>query len=234
MGADRPYGVRNPAVAGRRLIKTYTDLARDGEHLLGGLLAGHAPIQWRHYPENDAIDEESGYQWFYHSHSPEDRPGSTEHGHLHIFARRKLWSRRMQSQHERAFAEMSGSADRKVTTRHLIGIGLNSRGIPTTLFTVNSWVTGDLMLCAENTRQLIRNVTLNTGNSRIDSVIEDLLTLCQDEVLQVLDRRDQALHLPHHSKILEDQSLEVLSEIPIELDEKILPVQMTDFPGPAA
>jgi len=82
------------AAAGRGLLETYAGLAERGEHLLGRLLAGQAPRQWAHYPEDDAIDQSSGYQWFYHSHSPEDRPGATEHGHVHLFARKPLWGRR--------------------------------------------------------------------------------------------------------------------------------------------
>ncbi len=130
----------------------------------------------------------------------------------------------MKSKKELAFAEMLGSPDRKVSTRHLLGISLNSKGIPTTLFTVNSWVTGDLMLSAKNTLRLLCNVTLNTGNSRIDSVIEDVVTLCQEEVFEVLRLRDQTLHRARQPNVLEDHGLEVLSEIPIELDEKILQI----------
>lgn len=225
MGADRPFGARNPAFAGRRLIETYTALSKQGEHLLGNLLAGQAPIQWRHYPENDAIDEESGYQWFYHSHSPEDRIGATEHGHLHLFARRKLWSRRMQSRHERAFAEMLGTPDRQVNTRHLLGIGLSSKGIPTTLFTVNSWVTGDLMLSATTTKRLLSNLKLNTGYSLVDTVIEDILTLCEDEIHDVLTHRDQILATRPETHVLENRRLEAISEIPIDLDEKIVAIR---------
>jgi hypothetical protein len=78
--------------AGLRMLETYSKLAQRGAHLLGSLLGGQAPREWRHYPADDAIDQGSGFQWFYHSHSLEDRPGSAEHGHIHLFARRKLWS----------------------------------------------------------------------------------------------------------------------------------------------
>ncbi len=72
----------------RRLLATYAALAVKGEHLMQPLLQGKLPEEWDHYPEDDAIDLVSGYQWFYHSHAPEVRPGATEHGHFHLFARR--------------------------------------------------------------------------------------------------------------------------------------------------
>ena len=225
MGADPTSEDRNPAFAGRRLIETYTALASRGEHLLGGLLEEQTPVQWQHYPGNDAIDLESGYQWFYHSHSPADRTGTTEHGHLHVFARRKLWSRRKQSQHERAFAEMLGSPDRQVNTRHLIGVGLDNKGVPASLFTVNSWVTGDLMLSARSTGRLLARLRLNTGNSLVDAVIEDVMTLCADEIREMLAHRDQVLVTRSRTGILEDRSLDVISEVPIDLDKKIAAIR---------
>lgn len=221
MGADRQHGVCNPVRAGQRLIKTFHSLAERREHLLTNLLAGQAPVQWQHYPENDAVDEASGYQWFYHSHATEDRAGTAEHGHLHIFARRKLWSRRMRSNQERAFAEMVGAQARQVNTRHLLGVGINAKGIPISLFTVNSWVTGDLMLSAQSTAKLLGALRLNTGHAHIDAVIEDVMALCTDEILEVLYLRDQILATKRGTLVLEDRRLDIISEIPVDLDEKI-------------
>ena len=97
--------------AGLRLLETYSELSQRGEHLLGYLLGGHAPCQWRHYREDDAIDHISGFQWFYHSHSPEGRSGSAEHGHIHLFERRKIWARRLQSAGELKFAQLAEGAN---------------------------------------------------------------------------------------------------------------------------
>lgn len=99
--------------------------AERGEHLLGSLSAGQAPRQWAHYPENDAIDYATGYQWFYHSHSPEVRPGAKEHGHIHLFARRPLWDRKLQTRLERAFSEMCGNSTTYPSTRYLLVISEN-------------------------------------------------------------------------------------------------------------
>lgn len=214
-------GDRARRAASQRLLETYAALAARGEHLLQGLLAGRPPKQWQHYPDDDAIDTSSGYQWFYHSHSPEDRPGAAEHGHFHLFARRPLWSRRLQSKAEKAFAAMTGEPRKAITTRHLLTIGLDAKGLPISLFTVNSWVTGDLMLSAATTAQLLASMRLDTGHPHIDTVLECVTSLCADEIREVLAARDAALSGWPAKAVLDDTKLELLSERAIALDDKL-------------
>nr|WP_223827369.1 hypothetical protein [Undibacterium oligocarboniphilum] len=210
------------AAAVRRILETYAGLAERGEHLLQRLLDGQPPRQWQHYPEEDAIDLRSAYQWFYHSHSPEDRPGSVEHGHFHLFARRPLWSRRLHSRTEQAFARLTGQPQRTVQTRHLLSIGLDAKGVPVSLFTVNSWVTGDLMLNAVLTEQLLARIQLNTGHPDIERMLTNLIRLCLPQIRLLLVARDAALASCQPGTVLTDQTLEVLSHLPIDLDRQFL------------
>jgi hypothetical protein len=224
MQVARPRPLRldaSPAAAGLRLLDVYAGLAARGEHLLGPLLAGQVPRQWAHYPEDDAIDKASGYQWFYHSHSPADRPGVVEHGHIHLFARRPLWGRRLQSRSERAFAELCGNPSVHSTTRHLLTIGFDPKGLPISLFTVNSWVTGDLMLGANLSLELLSSMKLDTGHPEIDAVIESVARLCEPELRQLMWGRDDALRSHPGADKLRDETLELLSEVRIDLDAKL-------------
>ncbi|HEX5394544.1 MAG TPA: hypothetical protein VFW68_14775 [Rhodocyclaceae bacterium] len=207
--------------AGARLLEIYGELARQEKHLLGKLLNGSAPCQWSHYPEDDAFDPARGFQWFYHSHSPEDRPGAAEHGHVHLFARRKLWSRRLKSARETAFSRLADGDQALANTRHLLCIGFDAKGIPNTLFTVNSWVTGDLMLSAETTADILSRLSLNTGHPEVDGVIECVVRLCQSEIKSLLEARDQRLFGWKFPGVLGDQKLELLSELPIDMDGKL-------------
>lgn len=203
------------------MLQTYAALAARGEHLLQGVLAGQQPRQWCHYPEDDAVDEADGYQWFYHSHAPEDRPGAIEHGHFHLFARHPLWAGRLRSKAEKAFASLTGNPRKRVRTRHLLAIGMDAKGVPISLFTVNSWVTGDLMLSASTTERLLTRMRLNTGHPAIDAVLESVVALYPAEIRQLLGARDAALSRgPAHS-VLENRGLEILSEIAIALDGKL-------------
>jgi hypothetical protein len=207
--------------AGLHLLEIYSGLALRTENLLSSLLQGQSPRQWAHYPEDDAIDASSGYQWFYHSHSLEDRSGAVEHGHIHLFARRRRWSRRLRSKRERTFAELTGTTDEQVNTRHLLAISFDAKGLPRSLFTVNSWVTGDLMLSAETTAELLDQMALDTGNADVDGIILALVRLFRIEILDLLARRDEKLFGFKRRDVLSDESLEVLSELSIDVDSKL-------------
>lgn len=207
--------------AGSRLIEIYAGLAERGVHLFGDLLDGQMPKQWSHYPEDDAIDQASGFQWFYHSHSPEDRLGAVEHGHIHLFARRKLWARWLRSAQEMEFAHLGGETAQAENTRHLLTIGFDSKGVPATMATVNSWVTGDRMLSAILTAELLSGLKLDTGYAAVDAVIESLVAMHRGEIRKLLDQRDSALFAWRGGNVLFDQRLEVLSEIRIDVDGKL-------------
>lgn len=204
--------------AGLRLLEVYADLAQRGQNLLGNLLAGQAPIQWSHYPEEDAVDAANGYQWFYHSHAPQDRPATLEHGHIHLFARRALWARRLRSNSEKSFSRLCGRPRVDPATRHLLAIGFDAKGVPKTLFTVNSWVTGDLMLNAHLTLDLLIRMRLDTGWPQIDAVLESLVKLCGAEISRLLALRDEFLRVHARRGLLADKKLEVLSQVNVDLD----------------
>lgn len=210
--------------AGQRLLNCYAELAQQKKHLLGDLLKGQAPRQWRHYPDNDAIDTAHGYQWFYHSHSPEDRPGVDDHGHFHLFARRERWSSLSSTKREQEFSNRLRMARRQANTRHLICIGLDAKGIPTRFFTVNSWVTGDLMLSAATTVSLLEQMALNTGFTVIDRVIGSMMSLFRREIRQLMAMRDDTLFSQQSAEMLDDENLEVLSEVAIDIDAKLAEV----------
>lgn len=209
-------------VAGAQLLDVYDSLAQRGEHLITGILQNKKPLQWEHYPDDDAIDARSGYQWFYHSHTPEDRSGVAEHGHIHLFAYKKTWEGRLRSKREQQFTQLQGTCKKRVKTRHLLTIGFDGRGIPITLFTVNSWVTGDLLLNKSTTVTLLKNIKLETGYPEIDTVITSLATLFMPEIRELLLRRDAKLWSYIGDNVFEDEALEVLSECSIDIDIKLL------------
>jgi hypothetical protein len=204
-----------------RLLETYAALANVGQHLLASLLDGRAPQQWAHYPDHDAIDQTNGYQWFYHSHSPEDRAGADEHGHIHLFARRRLWARRLRSRSETDFAALCGVPASDLQSRHLLAIGFDAKGLPITLFTVNSWVTGDAMLGAELTLDLLKKIRIDSGHPHIDAVIMSVIAIYQAELHQLLEQRDACLRATSSSCNTQNRSLELLSELHIQLDARL-------------
>lgn len=203
------------------LLAVYADLAERRTHLLAGLLAGALPLQWEKLPADDAVDVAGRYQWFYHSHAPEDRPEAQEHGHIHLFARRALWESLPMTRNERAFQQLCGNPSGDASTRHLIAIGIDPKGLPISIFTVNSWVTGDVMLGPDATAKALAEIELNTGHPAIDRMIVAIMQLCSEDIRRLLVQRDEMLKNRDPADVLEDRTLEILSEIVIDLDERI-------------
>ncbi len=221
---ERPANSRARTLGPRRaadhLIACYARLARDERHLLASLLDGKPPVQWQHYPADDAIDATRRYQWFYHSHDPEDRPGATEHGHFHLFVRPEG---SIDEPAESQFLRRLRCRRRRANTRHLLAIGMNAVGLPISMFTVNRWVTGDLPLSANATIALLQTLRLSTGHAAIDTVLESVIALHRREIRALIERRDDAwfARAARGPGALEDRALEVPSFLSLDLDRRI-------------
>lgn len=203
--------------AARELLDVYSRLAQRGAHALGELLAAGPPGAWERLPADDAVDRAGLYQWFYHSHGPEDGMRGAEHGHFHLFARRALWEQ-IANPSEGMTSEALAGPDQAVETRHLLAISMDAKGVPVGFFTVSSRVTGDTMMNARATLEALRRVKLDTGHADIDRLLAALIALCPREVEALLTRRDDALR----TALARGTELpEVLSETTVDLDVRI-------------
>ena len=221
--ADGALSAGSPALHAQRLVQVYQALARRGDHLLAPLLDGRPPVQWAHYPDDDALYAQRRYQWYYHSHSLVDRPGAAEHGHFHLFARTDARRSVIDPAAEALFLKRLGAPDSAARTRHLLAIGMSSVGVPISLFTVNRWVTGDLLLSSANSLRLLEALSLDTGQPGIDRLIISLVGLCMPQVRALFRERDRRLYARARRGpgVLDDEALEVLSERAIDLDRRI-------------
>ena len=108
-----------------------------------------------------------------------------------------------------------------LATRRLLTIGFDAKGVPISMFTVNSWVTGDRMLSAWLTAELLGGMVLETGNPEVDGVLESLAAMYQHEIGLLLASRDASLMGWESSKVLSDEHLELLSEFTVDVDAKL-------------
>lgn len=210
------------------LLDCYRQLSVNKQHLLFPLLGNAAPRQWAHYPEDDVIDRSTGYQYFYHSHSPEDRQDSSEHGHFHLFARMDGGMHDINAHTEKRFLNSLKSVpDEQSTNANLLCISLDAKGVPISMFTVNRWVTEDHLLSASTTLSLLNDFRVTTpGFEIVNQWLKAMLGLFWTEIVELLVQRDLKLaelmgksHLT--DGLLENTAIEMLSDTVIDIDRKI-------------
>lgn len=77
------------------------------------------------------------------------------------------------------------------------------------------------MLGADLTLYLLGNMQLDTGHPEVDAVIESTVRMCIPELSDLMVARDSSLAAHAGPDKLGDSTLELLSEIAVDLDEKL-------------
>lgn len=168
-------------------------LAKSGTSSLLKILPSQGLTTWKHYPEKDVFDADSGAQWYYHCH--DDSASLGEHGHFHCFIRPE---------------------GRDSEPCHLIAVGVDAKGRLTRLFTVNQWVVGGKWHDARTTNAYLER--FNVELAEPDFVVNRWLTAAvaryDTEIRQLnLDRDDYLASLGRDfDTVFEDRSIEVMSE----------------------
>ena len=166
-------------------------------------------VEFRHYPKNDLVDLDSGYEMYYHSHSLNQKKKykNLECGHFHLFKRDKFVSDQF---------------------THLIAISIDVRGLPIRLFTTNGWVTGEVMKDVNVLKPLLDNFQMKVKGpmSPLARWINGLMFIFQSEILAVLKARDQKINKmifknKTRVEVLGDRRHHVLSEVEINFLRKM-------------
>jgi hypothetical protein len=169
--------------------------------------AGAGVVALDHYPAGGVVDRRRGSQFFYHSH----RTGDAEHGHLHLFWHATRSGRRRHL----GPPDASGTgAWKRSAPSHLVAIGLDARGLPVSVFTVNHWVTDGYWFDAETTRRMIRRFVLKGIPGHADSCawLTAFVRLYEPVIARVLTERDRRLGVqPCREQALNDRRIEVIS-----------------------
>ncbi len=192
-------------------------LPRDGE-----------PSTWTHYPVGDVFDTQSRCQYYYHSHPESERPG-WEHGHLHLFHRPDP---ALPETPEPLLAEglshMPGQTrplpPPKDRVAHLAALGLNAEGKPLRWFTTNAWVTGETWYASRDVSRWLApfQVVGNRPSPEVNRWITCMVRLHVPWLIRLLQERDRclgalALQPLRQKPVLDDQSIEVASELPVDI-----------------
>lgn len=181
--------------ASLRILECYRVLRKSGSNVVAELLRDSEDFrQWDHLPEDDVIDHESGSQYFYHAHAPEDRTAdwSYEHGHFHTFLRRTGLPE------DAAPITFPGDGPPESTSQancHLITVSMNAAGYPVRLFTVNRWVTGDTWYSADDVCRFVSRFEVDQARPSwpVNIWITGMLRLFRPQIERLLLDRDAAI-----------------------------------------
>lgn len=156
-----------------RVLSTY---AERGINLSVAALAGcKSFVEWQHHPNNDAVDALHDTEFYYHAHAKSERL-TNEHGHFHVFVRNQAGRR----------------------FHHLIGISLDTRGMPIRLFLTNQWVTGETWTDSQRILPLLARFQCSVRGrlAPVSRWITGMVHLyCQD--ITALHRRRDQWHADH-------------------------------------
>ncbi|TRD12291.1 hypothetical protein FGU71_10740 [Erythrobacter insulae] len=207
--------------AAHTVIETITQMAQEQRPLMLRVVPEDEVHFWTHYPKKDARDKHCKSRWYYHVHAPGTRDVK-EHGHFHLFLHRTQLPEGLEPKVWPPQGE-----DAKAHVTHLICLSIDTNGIPASWFTVNRFVTNEFLYPAD---VMINHLSdFNVDHTQEDDCVNRFVTamvaLYRDEIAELLKQRDarQAeLFAEHGDTAFEKESgVEVLSQIPIDLDAKI-------------
>lgn len=212
----------NATDAASIVIETITQMAQEQRPLMLRVLPEDGePKFWKHYPPKDARDSRTKSRWYYHVHAPGSRDEG-EHGHFHLFLHRtqlpaglepKVWPPQ--------------GEDCKAHVTHLIGLSIDTLGIPRAWFTVNRFVTNEFLYPADVMIEHLPdfNVDKTKQDQLVNRFVTAMVALYREEIAELLRERDAR----HADLVAEfgdrgyekESGVEVLSQIAIDLDAKI-------------
>lgn len=199
--------------AAQRSVSGFTRVTQARGSLVQSWVRGAAVRALEHYPDGGVVDRGHGSQLFYHCH----RPGSTEHGHVHLFWHATRSGRRRYL--GPAPTRRKGEPWARTAPSHLVAIGLDARGLPVSLFTVNRWVTGGHWFDAQTTLGLVRRFSMQSVPGHEDSCewVSGFVRLYVPLIERLLNARDRRLaRLGPLRDALENRRIEVLSSVQLD------------------
>lgn len=199
-------------LAVEEFIRATIAVAQTGVPVMRRVLPEGAVFRiWDHFPDDDAVDAESGSRWFYHAHEPNEG-WHEEHGHFHLFLSRDLFEKR-------AFlaAPVERSRD-KPELVHVAAISIDQRGVPIRLFSTNRWATDEWLYPAGHILDRLRAFDLSqaTGDPLVNAWLTAALPAFLPELRVLLHARDQAI-AGRSTSFFEARRHEVLSSVDLDL-----------------
>lgn len=212
-------------LAASRIVDCMSSLHRAGKNIVTAALHGSAEfLEWEHYPIGDVCDPDSGAQYYFHAHSPDDR-ADPDFGHFHCFL--GLPEIGPSFDHPRVIDNSKNSQGLKHSLCHIVAISMTADGFPNRLFTTNRWVTGEQWRDARSVISSLDRFSFEFDHpSRIlNSWLTEMIILFRPQIEDLQAERDRAIARWQAENpdmdIFENRHLEVTSSVTISLYDHI-------------
>ena len=207
------------AAASEEVVNCIRVLAKSGDNIVGELLKPEDTFyEWDHYPKGDIFDPASHSQFYYHAH----RPG--EHGHFHTFLRPKGMPPKCKPA---PLPDYEPPEDEDDALSHLVGISMDSHGVPIRLFATNRWLTGEVWYPADDVCAMLDNFDIDLAHPSwlVNRWIGAMIRLFRPQIVELLHERDAIMaertvqnpEINHY----EDRECEIISLKDIDIDGQI-------------
>jgi hypothetical protein len=203
--------------AARSSLESFSRATHRHGSVIQSWVGGASVVALEHYPDGGVVDRRRGSQFFYHCH----RAGDAEHGHLHLFWHATRSGRR---RHLGPQAVTGVSDWKRSAPSHLVAIGMDARGLPVSIFSVNHWVTDGHWFDAGTTLAMLRRFELRIEGEHADSCawLTAFVRLYEPVIARVLRARDRVLlNRPDHQAALDDRRIEVVSAAQLDWSDDL-------------
>ncbi len=207
--------------AAATVIDCQAALAQAGSSPVAEVLRGAPDFEeWGHYPDGDVQDQATGAQYYYHAHAARERANG-EHGHFHLFVRPPLAGLSPAPDPRFPSGDAHAPEDR---ISHLVALSMDGYGRPLRFFTTNRWVCDDTWYPAGTVIGLLDrfSVTGDAPSPELNRWLAAMVRLFKPQIAALLRERDRAIERALTDRaadddVLEDRSLQNLSEAPVDL-----------------
>lgn len=178
---------RRTLAAAEDLLECYRVLERGNLNIVGEVLKDQGTFyEWNHYPDGDVYDGDSHSQYYYHNH----REG--EHGHFHVFQRKKGMPKGMKPVPYRGKEKWPRGND---SLSHLIAVSMDEFGFPTHLFTTNRWVTGEAWYKGDDVIKMLDRFLIDHAYPSwpVNRWIGAMVAQFQPQIVSLIKQRDEAV-----------------------------------------
>ncbi|HJV85297.1 MAG TPA: hypothetical protein VJ698_07450 [Noviherbaspirillum sp.] len=186
----------------RSLLVAQLHIMQAGPGLATAALAGASRfVEWQHYPARDVHDKVSQSRFFYHAHSADERVEG-EHGHFHVFV------------------PGNGST---ASFSHLVGISLDTFGMPMRIFSTNRWVTDETWIDSSGMESRLARFRVDARGrmAPVAAWITAFVRAYKGDIGDLLRKRDTVVakrtRKASLDQVLEDRKLAVISEKQVSL-----------------